>query len=275
MERVTTGIPGLDPLIDGGIPKGFNVLIVGRPGTGKTIFGLQYLYNGALKGENGLYVTLDSNGEVIRQQAENFGWDVKKLEAEKKLCILDVPLNRQMRLNLFRLVEAKIKEYDIKRVVFDNLSSFMFNINQFNIHLPNIDDLTKLSRENVEYLEEDIGGVRAAPDIVQKLKPDPAHYDTVSRQRIVYLVLKEFSTLGTTNIVITSRNDGAGRLTVDGVSEFVSDSVIAIYNELIGAKHVRTVTILKMRDTDHSQYIHDLELGKNGIVIKPAEAVYK
>ena len=116
-------------------PKGFNVLVVGRPGTGKTIFGLQYLYTGALKGENGLYVTIDAAGALTRQQAETLGWNFKKLESEKKICILDVPLNRQLRLNLFRLIETKVKEYNVKRIVFDSLSSFMFNINQLSERL--------------------------------------------------------------------------------------------------------------------------------------------
>ena len=49
---------------------------------------------------------------MIRDQAETLGWDIKKLEDEKKLCILDVPLNRQMRLNIFRLIEAKVKQYE-------------------------------------------------------------------------------------------------------------------------------------------------------------------
>ena len=52
-------------------PEGFNVLLVGLPGTGKTIFGLQYLYNGALKGENGLYITVDSNGNYDKRSGRN------------------------------------------------------------------------------------------------------------------------------------------------------------------------------------------------------------
>ena len=53
-DRVKTGVSGFDELVEGGIPKGFNVLITGLPGTGKTIFGLQYLYTGLKNGENGL-----------------------------------------------------------------------------------------------------------------------------------------------------------------------------------------------------------------------------
>ena len=57
MDRVATGVAGFDGLVQGGLPAGSNILLTGRPGTGKTIFALQYLYNGALKGENGIYIS--------------------------------------------------------------------------------------------------------------------------------------------------------------------------------------------------------------------------
>ncbi len=50
-ERVTTGIKGLDPLIEGGFPKGRSILVTGEPGTGKTIFALQFLAEGLARGE--------------------------------------------------------------------------------------------------------------------------------------------------------------------------------------------------------------------------------
>ncbi|RLG02986.1 MAG: KaiC domain-containing protein, partial [Thaumarchaeota archaeon] len=53
MERVVTGIPGFDEILHGGIPRRNVVLLAGGPGTGKSIFGYQYLYNGLKKGEHG------------------------------------------------------------------------------------------------------------------------------------------------------------------------------------------------------------------------------
>ena len=60
IPRVATGIPGFDELIEGGFPKNFVILLAGTPGTGKSIFSLEYIYNGASSlNENGVYITLD------------------------------------------------------------------------------------------------------------------------------------------------------------------------------------------------------------------------
>ena len=67
IKRIETGIIGFDGLIKGGFPIASTVLLTGSPGTGKTIFGLQYLYNGALKfREKGLYVTFEQTEDARR-----------------------------------------------------------------------------------------------------------------------------------------------------------------------------------------------------------------
>ena len=62
MERVKTGIPGFDDLVQGGFPKGASILVSGGTGSGKSIFAMQFIYNGAKQfNEPGLYVTLETN----------------------------------------------------------------------------------------------------------------------------------------------------------------------------------------------------------------------
>ena len=73
VERVATGIKGFDELIEGGFPKGSSILITGPPGSGKSIFSMQYLYNGAMNGENGIYVYMDSPIDFLKEQARQFG----------------------------------------------------------------------------------------------------------------------------------------------------------------------------------------------------------
>ncbi len=216
-----------------------------------------------------MYVILDADGDLIREQGETLGMDIRKLESEKKLCILDMPLNRQLRLNIFRLIEVKAKEYNVKRIVFDSLSSFMFNINQFNIQLPNIDNLSRLSKEDVEYLEEDIANRESSiPEAIQKLKPDPLHYGAIFRQRMVYLMFREFSTLGTTNVVITSASSKNPDATVDGVSEFVADGVVVLDVQQIAKKAVRSIRVQKMRNTKQDIDSFVLDLSDKGLAVE-------
>ncbi len=89
MDRVRTGIEGLDQLLYGGILRGDAVLVAGAPGTGKTSVGMQYLYNGATRfNEPGLLITFEEFPERIYRDAENFGWDFRGLQEEGKLKVL-------------------------------------------------------------------------------------------------------------------------------------------------------------------------------------------
>ena len=88
-ERVTTGIDDLDPLLEGGFPQGRSILVTGDPGTGKSIFALQFVYDGLLKGERAIYVTADEGPMDILEQAASMGWDFEKYVENKELAILN------------------------------------------------------------------------------------------------------------------------------------------------------------------------------------------
>ena len=75
-HRVSTGVDDLDLVVEGGFRAGKSYLIVGEPGTGKTIFGLQFLYKGLLNGEKSLYVAIDEQPGDIIEQAASLGWDL-------------------------------------------------------------------------------------------------------------------------------------------------------------------------------------------------------
>jgi circadian clock protein KaiC len=77
-ERVPTGIVGLDHLIEGGLPKGRSILITGEPGTGKTIFALQFLVDGLRRGEKGIYVSADESPMDVLEQGASLGWDLER-----------------------------------------------------------------------------------------------------------------------------------------------------------------------------------------------------
>jgi circadian clock protein KaiC len=76
-ERVSTGIEGLDDVLNGGFPQGHFFLIEGEPGTGKTTLGLQFLMAGAQAGENALYVTLSESKREIEKVARSHRWSLE------------------------------------------------------------------------------------------------------------------------------------------------------------------------------------------------------
>jgi circadian clock protein KaiC len=79
-ERASTGIPGLDDVLGGGLPCNHLYLVEGTPGAGKTTLGLQFLRQGAKLGEKGLYVTLSETADELRTVASSHGWDLEGIE---------------------------------------------------------------------------------------------------------------------------------------------------------------------------------------------------
>ena len=80
-KSVATGIQGLDKLVSGGFPEGRIILVVGGPGTGKTILASQFLYKGIYDfNENGVFISLDETKSHFYKEMQSFGWDFKKAE---------------------------------------------------------------------------------------------------------------------------------------------------------------------------------------------------
>ncbi|MDP3104105.1 MAG: ATPase domain-containing protein [Candidatus Methanoperedens sp.] len=81
MKRVPTEIPGFDELCEGGLLRERTYLVSGISGAGKTIFGLQYLYNGITKyGEPGIFISTEESPGQARENVKQFGWDLNALE---------------------------------------------------------------------------------------------------------------------------------------------------------------------------------------------------
>jgi len=123
MERVKSGIKGVDKLVNGGFPRGHSILICGSPGTGKTVFGLQYIYMGAKKfDENGLYLSIEENPAKLRRYAKEFGWnDLEKLESQGKIEFLRISPNEK-RFDVVKTVKERCHAINAKRMVVDSLS---------------------------------------------------------------------------------------------------------------------------------------------------------
>jgi circadian clock protein KaiC len=91
VSYVPTGVKGVDALLDNkGIPKGYSILVLGAPGSGKTTFGLQFLKKGVESNEKGVYVSMDEQPEMLLANAENLGLGVKQFVDNGKITIIDV-----------------------------------------------------------------------------------------------------------------------------------------------------------------------------------------
>ena len=126
-KRVRTGIQGLDSVLNGGFENGAVVVVTGGPGTGKSTVGLQFLYNGATQyGENGMYITFEEQKQTILRHAKKFGWDLARLEEEKKVVFIEYPPHEVDRFFAEGgLIEDMIRQHSIKRIVIDSMTSFL------------------------------------------------------------------------------------------------------------------------------------------------------
>jgi len=119
-RRVTSGIPGLDPLIEGGFLENSVNLVTGETGTGKTTFCLQFLWEGLQKGETGVYITLEQSPEDIKEDAAHFGWNFDSYE-KKGLCRVIYHDPAQVN-NLGTVIVDEIKSLKAKRLIVDSTS---------------------------------------------------------------------------------------------------------------------------------------------------------
>jgi len=128
MERVKTGIFGLDQLIEGGIVEKSVTVLIGSSGTGKTTFAMQFLQHGIENGEQGLYVTLEEPPEQILREADMMNFDLRKYH-EKDLFFIHLKgrnFKKMIEEQLPQLVKAR-SDYDIKtRVVIDPMTPLIW-----------------------------------------------------------------------------------------------------------------------------------------------------
>ncbi len=242
MDRVPTGIDGLDELIEGGFPRRRVILVTGACGTGKTIFSAQYIYRGAVDyDEPGIYVTLEQFPREFREDMLQFGWDFRNLEEQGLVRIIDASVARigvaseeehalpETGFSLDKLLVEIIKaakEMDAKRIAIDSIPAMGF-------------------RYEREY------EVRNA---VLKLS----------------YVLKKIGLTG----VLTSETGEKGGLSKYGVEEYVTDGVIILRYGSVGGRLMRSLQVRKMRGTKHSEHIHPVEISRErGIVVYPIEEV--
>src|SRR5580698_2171628 len=86
---VRTGIAGLDEILLGGIPRANVILVQGETGTGKTMFGIEFIYRGIVEfDEPGMIVVFETSAQKLMRDAATMGWDLEALQTRNKLQIV-------------------------------------------------------------------------------------------------------------------------------------------------------------------------------------------
>ena len=241
--RVPTGVKGLDDMLGGGFSFNHSILVCGGPGSGKTVLGVQFLYEGATTyGENGLYVSLDENPFWLKRHMSGFGWEIEKLEKEGKIRVVDASPIRvspgEIKVGevtvgktdftlygLWAIIKAKAQEIMAKRVVIDPISSLVFQS-------PNTSERQ-----------------RALLDLFQ----------TITNLNVTSLVTTELRSTSLTREVRTE--------------EFLSQGVIVFHTLTEGGRIVRAIQVEKMRGISHDHQLRPYEINKNGIEIFSKENI--
>ena len=232
VERVKSGIDGLDALIDGGFPEGNSTLVIGGPGTGKSIIATQYLVLGAINGEPGVYFTCDETKNRIIRQASDFGWNLEKLEKEKKIVIR--PIEEEFDIEtILEILENDVKKIKAKRVVIDSISM-----------------LGAYSKVMPEAFRKSVKKLNRFQRFLEELK----------RPQVI-AIFQTLSSFGTTNLIIA---EGDGQSTIP---EYAADGVIRLQQKAIGGDTQRTLTVEKMRSTKVTGGVHNFSFTENGVKI--------
>ncbi|QLH05578.1 recombinase RecA [Nitrosopumilus oxyclinae] len=233
-EFVKTGIPGFDSTLSVGLKKNSSVVVSGPPGSGKTTFGLQFIYSGAKEfEENGIYISLSQSIEEIKNDCKTFGWDIDELVSKGKILMID--------LRPFKIKDEVVGRDDSlyrgEQIPFEHLTKFILNS-------------------------------------IKKIKAKRIVIDSISILGMQYSD-KFYMRQGLQGMIQSLENFGVTSLLISEFSEkdevplewFVTSGIIQLDNQIINNEMKRTIKIIKLRGIEHSEQVHSIELGSNGLYV--------
>ena len=211
LEKVPTGILGLDEITYGGLPRGRTTLVCGGPGCGKTLLALEFLVNGATRfGEPGVIITFEETAGELATNAASLGFDLAALEADGKLAVDYVRIERS------EIEEAG--EYDLGGLFV-----------------------------RLGFAIDSIGAKRVAIDTLEVLFAGLPNQGILRAElRRLFRWLKD---KGLTAIVTAESGDHG--LTRHGIEEYISDCVIGLDNRVSDQISTRRLRVLKYRGSAH------------------------
>jgi circadian clock protein KaiC len=241
-NNLPTGVQGLDELLNGGFPDGRVILIIGGPGSGKTILASQFLYKGISDyNENGIFVSLDETKEHYYGEMQGFGWDFTKAEQEKKFAFIDA--TKMSRAAMLReKLSLETQSLRGKQLQIDKLV------------------------EKIEYAIDEINAKRVVLDTLATLFhrfPDP-----IERRVAVVDLIESLSELKITTLITTE----LGRLSLDrevSVEEYLAHGVIMMQTLFNAGVTSRALQVVKMRGTKTNSNLVPYTIDNTGIEIFP------
>lgn len=244
IERVKTGIRGLDELIEGGFPKNSSILITGSAGTGKTLSTLEFIYHGAKEfNENGVYVTIEERADDLRRDALRIGIDFSLLEKSKKVSFLKIPVN-VADYDIYNAIVNKIKKIKAKRLVIDSITALSINSPMYT--LP------------VQHKEKEI-------TFDQHTNIKKLHLGDRSKQ-FIYIFMSMIKNLDITTLFIGDASKNYNFYSRDTVSESICDGLIMLMQGPLGSSE-RSLEIIKMRSTNHRHNVIPTRITDSGIEV--------
>lgn len=128
-ERLGTGLPGLDEMMGGGIPRGTATLVSGASGTGKTLLALNFATAGLESGESAVYVTFEEHPRQILDGARRLGLDLgHHLEAGRLKMLYVSPMELDVDINVYQ-IQKLVHDHKAARLVIDSISAFEIGMN--------------------------------------------------------------------------------------------------------------------------------------------------
>src|SRR5258705_349838 len=229
LPKAPTGIPGLDEITSGGLPRGRPTLVCGGVGCGKTLLAMEFLIRGATEfGEPGVFVAFEETAEELTQNVRALGFDLDELVKGKQLLLDHVRVERN------EIEETG--DYDLEGLF---------------IRLGHAIDTIGAKRVAIDTLEVLFGGLSNQTILRAEL-----------RRLFQWLKSK-----GVTAVVTGERGDGT--LTRHGLEEYVSDCVIVLDHRVNDQLSTRRLRIVKYRGTIHGTNEYPFLIDEHGITVLP------
>jgi circadian clock protein KaiC len=231
--KAPTGINGFDELTYGGLPQGQATLVCGGAGSGKTLFGAEFLVRGVLQyNEPGVLITFEENEAEISRNVVSLGFDINGLIARKKLIVDYVRIERSDTIEsgdwtldgLFARIGYAIDTVGAKRVVLDTVEALFSSLR----------DVTILRSE-------------------------------------LHRLFRWLKDKGVTTVITAERGDGT--LTRFGLEEYVSDCVISLDHRVHDQVATRRLRIVKYRGSKHGTDEYPFLVGARGLSVLPVTSL--